>query len=178
MDFYDFPGARRQLTWVRTPLHERDLELTEIEKAASDGEADYTTEKNGKIVNGDPGASHSSPKSPIQTLKVFFRRRARSFPGNGKNAHRPGRAKPPGKKRERTLWNMLHINAGGQSFRCPEWIFQGHPKTLLGNVERRQLFYHQKQQCYLFPEVLPDVFNAVSSLEIFCADASKKARKF
>ncbi|XP_055349348.1 uncharacterized protein LOC129596176 [Paramacrobiotus metropolitanus] len=58
-------------------------------------------------------------------------------------------------------YDMVHFIAGGQRFCCPEWILATHPDTLLGNADKRRRYYSTARKCYVFPDTLPDVFNAV-----------------
>ncbi|XP_055354460.1 uncharacterized protein LOC129600093 [Paramacrobiotus metropolitanus] len=148
-----FLGPRRHLTWVRTPVHDKSIELSELDERASG--------------DGDLLDTHSvtDNKSPLQSLtdRVFFRKRTQSLPVKKDVRNGVGHQKipVPARRRERKLWNLVNIMAGGRSFHCPEWIFLGHPTTLLGDLDRRQTYFHPKLKCYMFPGVLPDVFNAV-----------------
>lgn len=110
-------GTRRRLTWVRPPLDEKGMELTALRRSASDGDGDWFKSRR--------EISSPSPKSRLHSWKHFttrlFRKRANTFPvAPGLNT-----GKISNKRKERKLWNMIHIMSGGQNFKCPEWIFQG-----------------------------------------------------
>lgn len=58
-------------------------------------------------------------------------------------------------------YDMVYFIAGGRQFCCAEWILAKHPDTLLGNPVKRKRYFSTSRRCYVFPDTLPDVFNAV-----------------
>ena len=155
-------GHRRTLTCVRTPLYDRQYELTE--KCNSDPELQSTFSLQSKRRNTLP----TSPIEYIRQLKKRKDRNAASQNGTGDavGGDVPATEKISTKRKEKKAWDIVYFVVGGQSFQCPEWIFQGHPQTLLGNLARRNVYFHAKTKAYYFAELLPDVFTAVCSTSL------------
>ncbi|GAV04270.1 hypothetical protein RvY_14576-2 [Ramazzottius varieornatus] len=157
MDIIEFTGHRRTLTWVRTPLYDREYELTE--RCNSDPELQPTFSLKSKRRN-------TLPNSPIEYIRKLRKRISGNVvkqvgTGDAVVQEIPVTKRTSAKGKENKAWDIVHFLVGGQSFQCPEWIFAGHPMTLLGNLQRRNVYFHAKTKSYVFADLLPDVFTAV-----------------
>ncbi|OQV25747.1 Potassium voltage-gated channel subfamily A member 3 [Hypsibius exemplaris] len=167
----EFLGPRRPLTWVRTPLYDREYELARLNTNGGAGDG-----VGGRLANSDPDLSSSFeqrvkrrntiPTSPLANYIRNLLLKPHSYePAATGDAEAPPDELPlkrsSTRKRPAKRWNMMRFVVGGQQFQCPEWIFEGHPDTLLGNAQNRENFYHVKRKSYIFPHILPDVFTAV-----------------
>ncbi|OQV15310.1 hypothetical protein BV898_10539 [Hypsibius exemplaris] len=169
MDFSGFAGNGRPLKWVRTPLHDRDYRKTKQleESLVQHRSGPEVHSQKSPVPSSDP-SEKTSVVSIIRDIssKILYQRRNQKLldaSGTLSCGVTSGKcfARGHGGKKDRKRWNTIQFVVGGQHFQSPEWIFEGHPTTLLGSLEQRKLFFNARRMCYEFPDVLPDVFIAV-----------------